>query len=197
ISNNYLNLLTKHYKTNGVCLPKPKTGGRRFNKTALSTEDITRIVTFITSYGELHGLPLPGRQSRVNTNDPRTRLLPSSENKSTVFRKYEKEMEEVNRRKTAAGQPLLRIARRSTFNKLWLTYAPYVMISRPKSDLCWTCQANNASVYRSANESEAEKMTRLQCQASESRGYGKTAIQGDGGKLKGCTKKYWREIGTY
>ncbi|XP_033105197.1 uncharacterized protein LOC117107603 [Anneissia japonica] len=104
ISNNYLNLLTKHYKSNGVCLPKPKTGGRRFNKTALSTEDITRIVTFITSYGELHGLPLPGRQSRVNTNDPRTRLLPSSKNKSTVFRKYEKEMEEVNRRKTAAGK---------------------------------------------------------------------------------------------
>ena len=55
----------------------------------------------------------------------------------------------------------------SSFRSLWKQLVPYVVTSKPMSDLCWTCQKNNILVYRSANL--AEKSERLQAQEAHLR----------------------------
>ena len=57
----------------------------------------------------------------------------------------------------------------SSFRSLWKQLVPYVVTSKPMSDLCWTCQKNNILVYRSANLAEAEKSERLQAQEAHLR----------------------------
>ena len=57
----------------------------------------------------------------------------------------------------------------SSFRSLWKQLVPYVVTSKPLSDLCWTCQKNNILVYRSANLAEPEKSERLQAQEAHLR----------------------------
>ena len=45
----------------------------------------------------------------------------------------------------------------SKFCDLWQQLTPYVLIMKPATDLCWTCQKNNGLIYRSANLPESEK----------------------------------------
>ena len=49
----------------------------------------------------------------------------------------------------------------SVFRMTWLQLMPYIVTAKPMSDLCWTCQANNTLIYRSANVPEGEKSERL------------------------------------
>ena len=49
----------------------------------------------------------------------------------------------------------------SMFRDTWLKLLPYIVTAKPMSDLCWTCQANNSLIYRSANTPEAEESDRL------------------------------------
>ena len=49
----------------------------------------------------------------------------------------------------------------SVFRDTWLKLLPFIVTAKPMSDLCWTCQANNSLIYRSANTPEAEKSDRL------------------------------------
>ena len=57
------------------------------------------------------------------------------------------------------------IVRYSTFCKLWNQLLPYVIIYKPVSDLCWTCQLNNTRIVRQINVPENEE-----CSASATRG---------------------------
>ena len=45
----------------------------------------------------------------------------------------------------------------STFNKLWKSLLPYIILMRPMSDLCWTCQQNSTAILRAANKPDIEK----------------------------------------
>ncbi len=51
-----------------------------------------------------------------------------------------------------------RLASYRSFCKVWLKYTPRIMITTPKSDLCWTCQKNSMTITMSANKSEFEKL---------------------------------------
>ena len=37
---------------------------------------------------------------------------------------------------------------------MWNKYVPYIMVTKPRSDLCWQCMKNNNSIIRSRNFSE-------------------------------------------
>ena len=56
--------------------------------------------------------------------------------------------------------PEFRVMSESVFRDTWLKLLPYIVTAKPMSDLCWTCQANNSLIYRSANTPEAEKSDR-------------------------------------
>lgn len=62
------------------------------------------------------------------------------------------------------GLPPHRSAKQTTFLNVWRRYCPFVITSRPKTDLCWQCQKNNSAVYQSANLTEEDKLGRIQTQ---------------------------------
>ncbi|XP_071948388.1 uncharacterized protein [Antedon mediterranea] len=159
ISNCQLTAICKHFKENGVTPPRKNSGGR--NKTALSHSDVKHVVTFLETYAERNGYALPGKTMGVRCDDSRMRLLPTCKTKKAIFKVYEQQMIEVNRRRTMAGHIPLRFARKSSFYKMWKEYCPYIKITKPKSDLCWVCQKNNSAVFHSANSSDQSKRERL------------------------------------
>ena len=46
----------------------------------------------------------------------------------------------------------------SKFCDLWNQLCHFILIMRPATDLCWTCQKNNSQINKSANLPEAEKV---------------------------------------
>jgi hypothetical protein len=108
-------------------------GGRR--KTALKLDDITLVTRFIINFAEEHALVLPGRVPGFKRDD--IRILPSSENKSSIWRKYK-----------AAMKPGDRVVGCSTFRKLWKQLLPFIVVAKPRADVCWECQKNNNFILR-------------------------------------------------
>lgn len=45
----------------------------------------------------------------------------------------------------------------SKFCDLWTQLCPFIVIMRPASDLCWTCQKNNNQILKSANLPDVQK----------------------------------------
>ena len=124
-------------------------GGRQ--KTALSFAEIQRVSRFILNFAEQHSIILPGRIPVFKRDD--VKVLPSCETKSYVWRQYK-----------AASTEGQRIVRCSTFRKLWKQLLPYVVVCKPMSDLCWTCQQNNSRIVREVNVPEDEKSEVLRLQ---------------------------------
>jgi len=58
----------------------------------------------------------------------------------------------------------MRAVAKSTFRKLWRQLVPYVVRTRPMTDLCWECQRNNEALYRSANLPDSAKSAKVQQQ---------------------------------
>ena len=75
------------------------------------------------------------------------KLLPSSLTKSRLWKLYQDSCVTVGQ--LAVGY--------SKFCDLWRQLCPFVVIMRPASDLCWTCQKNNNQILRSANLPESKK----------------------------------------
>ena len=49
----------------------------------------------------------------------------------------------------------------STFCKKWKELTPYIVITRPKTDLCWTCQKNTDDIVTPANQNELGKLEKI------------------------------------
>ena len=51
-----------------------------------------------------------------------------------------------------------------TFCYYWQKLVPHIVIGKPRSDLCWTCQQNSDSIMKMINKSDHEKaeVTRFQ-----------------------------------
>ena len=124
-------------------------GGRR--KTALSFVDIERVSRFIVNFAEQQSIILLGRILCFKRDD--VKVLPSCETKASVWRAY---------KSAAVGDE--RVVRYSTFRRLWSQLLPFVVICKPMSDLCWTCQANNTHIVRQVNVPEDEKSAALRHQ---------------------------------
>ena len=84
-----------------------KSGGRRKNPRFLTHDDIKRVVSFITAFTEDHGIILPGRIPGFK--DFTMKLLPSSETKASVFRKYKAVMTENGKILRAVQQHLISV----------------------------------------------------------------------------------------
>ena len=44
-----------------------------------------------------------------------------------------------------------------TFCKYWLDLLPHIRVSKPRSDLCWTCHQNSTAIMKVANKPDDEK----------------------------------------
>ena len=118
---------------------------------ALSSEDVRRVVLFIENYSEDHAILLPDHIPGYNRFD--LKLLPSSTTKLSIWKSYAE----------SVGHFGERVAGYRSFQKIWSKYLPQVLITKPMSDLCWTCQQNNSLILRSSNKCEEEKSAVRTC----------------------------------
>lgn len=93
ISQDKLTGLIKWYRQHGLLPKKCRSGGRLYNKHALSFEDVTQVVHFITNYAEANALTLPGRVPGFKRSD--IKLLPSSDTKASLWRTYQTIMKDA------------------------------------------------------------------------------------------------------
>ena len=134
------------YVTKGLTPYQEKCGGRaNVGARMLTFEDIQRIVAFNTTFAEEFATVLPVRIPGFKQHD--VKLLPLHETKRSVWRKYKKAME----------QQVDRAAQHSSFLSGWQKILPFIVYTKPMSDLCWVCQHNTASVYKSSNLPEIVK----------------------------------------
>ena len=113
---------------------------------AFTTQELQQITRFISNYAESNAILLPGRIPGYKRCD--LQLLPTQCTKRSIWDSYVK----------ACATLTFRMASYRSFCRIWQRYKPHVVITTPKSDLCWTCQRNSNAITMSANTSEVEKM---------------------------------------
>jgi hypothetical protein len=127
--------LSKHLQENGLCVRQKKSGGRKSNTNSLSYDSTLHVRTFLFNYAEEHGIKLPGRIPGFHSFN--ITLLPSHMKKTTVYEAYRLAITEEDR-----------VVGISTFKNLWKELLPFVVINKPATDLCWTCQKNNTLISK-------------------------------------------------
>lgn len=136
--------LVKHYRNNGLTL-RIHGNKKRLPSSALSAESIERVVKFITNVAEEQALLFPGRVPGFKRMD--VKLLRSSLTKHKMWKIYQDAC--ITASQVAVGY--------SKFCGLWRQLCPFIVIMRPASDLCWTCQKNSNQIHKSANLPEFPK----------------------------------------
>ena len=74
-------------------------------------------------------------------------LLPTHTTKRSVWREYIK----------ASRSLYIHTAGYHSFCKIWKKFLSHILITKPKSDLCWVCQRNNRTINSTTNLSESVK----------------------------------------
>lgn len=137
--------LVKHYRKNGLSV-RVNGNKKRLPSSAFSSETIERVVKFILNTAEEQALLLPGRVPGFKRID--VRLLASVLTKHGLWKTY---------CEISASQGKNHVGY-SKFCDLWSQLCPFVLIMRPVTDLCWTCQKNNNLTQKTADLPEAEKV---------------------------------------
>ena len=114
----------------------------RIPHNAFSVEDIKKVVKYLTNHAEDNAILLPGRIPGYHRTD--LKLLPSNTTKLGIWESYSSSIQEGRK-----------VGYRS-FRNIWTKYMPEIIITKPMSDLCWSCQKNNTLIMRSVNKSEEE-----------------------------------------
>ena len=142
--------IKRHWLRNGLC-PRVRTKSQPYNTTRLS--DIKHVVRFILQYAEDHAILLPGRIPGYKRDD--LQLLPSSTTKREVWEAYQVASSSILDMITVCY---------SLFCGLWRQLTPQVIVTRPMSDLCWTCQQNSTLIMRAHNRPVEEKSEVRMCE---------------------------------
>lgn len=131
------------FESNGLCPRKrPYVKPRH----ALRFADIQYVVSFIQNYAEDNAILLPGRIPGYKRDD--VVLLPSSTTMIAVWNLYHA---------AAENAPDVKAVGYSSFCSLWKQLLPQILVCKPRSDLCWTCQQNSNMIMRAHNRPEEEK----------------------------------------
>ena len=131
-------------RENGLT-PRVHGNSRKQPKHSLSFQSIEYVVRFLLTYSEQNAL-LPGRIPSYSRSD--VKLLPSSVSKRGIWRVYHS---------AAQSRDSIHSIAYTTFCRLWRSLLPSIIIMKPMSDLCWTCQQNITAILRAANCFEGEK----------------------------------------
>ena len=89
---------------------------------------------------------LPGCVPGYSRTD--IKLLPSSTSKKRIWRVYQE---------AAQQDPSVHPVAYTTFCRLWRQLLPSLLLMKPMTDLCWTCQKNSTAILRAANCPDKEK----------------------------------------
>ena len=135
--------IKKSWEENGL-RPRSRKHKAPHNTTKLS--DVEHTVRFILHYAENNAILLPGRIPGYKRDD--LQLLPSSVTKREVWQLYHQASSE------AEG---IHAVCYSLFCQFWRKLTPQIVVTKPMSDLCWTCQQNSCLIMRAHNRPVEEK----------------------------------------
>ena len=114
---------------------------------ALRLADIQYVAIFITNYAENHTIcflaEYPGHQRERDVI-----LLPSSTTEKDVWDLYHTAAESASN---------VRVVGYFSFCSLWQQLLPHIIICKPMTDLCWTCQQNSTMIMRAYKRPEGEE----------------------------------------
>ena len=113
---------------------------------ATSLSDVKLVMKFILQYAEDHTILLPGRIPGYKRDD--IQLLPLSTTKREVWELYQSAAVQHEESHAICYSLLCR---------LWKQLTPQIVVTKPMSDLCWTCQRNNTLIMRAHNRPVEEK----------------------------------------
>ena len=125
---------------------RPRTHGNSVPRNATKLTDVENVVRFINCYAENNAILLPGRIPCYKRDD--IQLLPFSITNKEVWQLYEQSATETESTKAVCY---------SLFCRFWRQLTPHVVITKPMSDLCWTCQKNSTMIMRAHNQPVEEK----------------------------------------
>jgi hypothetical protein len=121
-------------------------------KHACSKDAIETVLSFISNFAAIHGLPDPGRDLRAGKGKL-TIYLPTIMNYMAIHRIYRKSMESSDGR----------VVEYHTFRRLWVDNFPHIVFSKTKSDLCMTCEEHKKQINITvAAGTEEEKLEALE-----------------------------------
>ena len=136
ISEKLFYTLRSHYKSNGL-VSRIHGNKNRLPANTHTLDTNQHLKKFIENYAEEHAVILPGRIPGYR--DDRIQLIQSSENKKIIHKHYVSCCEKTS---------IIAVSY-SRFCSLWNELLPYVVVAKPLSDLCWTCQNGNNLLMRS------------------------------------------------
>ena len=147
IGHRRLEHLQKHFDEVGL-VTRTHGNAKRQPKNAFGVEETSRVVTFVKNYARAHAMPMPGR---MPNHKDKVMVLPSDVSKVFVYSKYKEAC--THNHWSALG--------RSLFYQIWQELLPFISISTPSTDLCFTCQQNSLSIQKAACLPEEEWAQRL------------------------------------
>ena len=136
--------LKEHYEEHGISL-RVHGNRKRLAHNTLPQAVAKDVKNFLNNYADENAVLLPGRILGFKNDD--IRLLSSSESKMSVWRSFQRAGNET-------GKPFMCYTK---FIKLWEQFPLEVIVAKPMTDLCLTCQQNTSKLLRSANLPDSEK----------------------------------------
>ena len=136
--------LKDHYEQHGIC-QRTHGNSNRVPDNATQYSTIDDVHAFIQNYVEENAIILPGRIPGFKSDD--VKMLSTSESKMSVWRVYNSACENSNKHAVSYKK----------FRQLWHEFYPDVVVAKPMTDLCRTCQQNTTTLQRAANLSESAK----------------------------------------
>ena len=171
--------LVKHYRKNGLTV-RVHGNKKRLPSSTFSAETVENVVKFIMNTAEEQALLLPGCVPGFKRVD--VKLLPSVLTKHSLWKTY---ME------ISLSQGQLSVGY-SKLCDLWNQLCPFVLIMRPATDLCWTCQKNNNLIQKTANLPETQKAEAIRAQEEHLR-----LAAGEREFYKKCCQKLKKSINDH
>ena len=147
IGSKVLKNLQQHLKENGA-VPREHGNSRRLPANAFCFSTVNRIVSFISNYAAVNGLPQPAARSGREGTAPT--FLPASEGYNTVHQKYLQVCAEEGEQ----------AAKYHAFRLIWIKCLPHIKFMTPRTDVCHHCESFRVSLTNSVTETE--KITTVQ-----------------------------------
>ena len=136
--------LKEHYEEHGISL-RVHGNRKRLPHNALPQAVAKDVKNFLNNYADENAVLLPGRIPGFKNDD--IRLLSSSESKMSVWRSFQRACDETGKQSVCYTK----------FIKLWEQFHPELVVAKPMTDLCLTCQQNTSKLLRSASLPDREK----------------------------------------
>ncbi|XP_074634268.1 uncharacterized protein LOC141892822 [Acropora palmata] len=151
ISKSRFQKLLDHYRNHGLSV-QIHGNSRRLPHNTLPQAVVEDVKNFLSNFADENAFLLPGRIPGFKNED--IQLLSLSDTKMRVWNSFKNVCEESNKQTVSYTK----------FNELWKQFHPNLVVAKPMSDLCFTCQHNTSKLLRAANLPEEEKSECVQAQ---------------------------------